>query len=474
MITQALQQRLKDGIEIAKGLSSNHEGQPFYSRPIFIKVQEYIRTFASGMGADKRWVIMLGLRGVGKSTILAQTYLHLIKSGVDPKYILYFSVDQIDVSGYTLAQYIAAYEAFLGQSLETVKEQVYFLIDETQTEKDWGKILKTLYDRNRNFFLFTTGSSALELQASPDVARRSLFEKLYPLSFSEYRMIKHNVLPPRGLKAKINDALYASENAVRCFESLRTLEAQVNEYWSDVQESEQESYLRTGMFPFAVQYANPEPAYQQIDTVIDRIINADLTAIRRFDPETIAKIKNIVVYMSDKDVVAVHKMASLIGMHAITATNVMDALTQAELIIKIPPIGSSTSKAKKPAKFFFMSANMRTAIAKLFSIKIDPDVLKGHLLEDYSALHFYREFIGRRRGTVTYDTTQGRADFVLDITSGNRIAVEIGNISKGIAQALATVQERKCQYGLVINKDRLALSEDGTVVSIPHKFFFLA
>lgn len=471
---EILQQRTKDGEAIARGLSSDRDGNPFFSRPIFLKVKEYIRTFKSGLGSDRRWIIMLGLRGVGKSTILAQTYLHLRNSGVDPKHILYFSVDQIEVSGYTLVQYIAAYEEYLGQSLETIKEQVYFLIDETQTDKGWGKILKTVYDRNKNFFIFTTGSSALELQASPDVARRSSFEKLYPLSFSEYRMLKYRSLPTKGLKSAIGDALYYSTNAKSCFEALKAIEPRVDAYWADVEEGERESYLKTGMFPFAVQYTNPELAYLQLDAVIDRVINADLTSIRSFDHETVDKIKKIIVYISDKDVVAIKKMGDLIGMHAITATNVMDALAKAELVIKIPPIGSSTTKVRKPAKYLFMSSNIRAALVKLFSIKVDAEELKGNLLEDFSALHYYREFVGRGRGILTYDTTEGRADFILDIVSGNRLAIEIGSKSKGIVQAMRTVENRNCNYGLVINERRLSIDGDEKIVSVPHKFFFLA
>ena len=233
----------------------------------------------------------------------------------------------------------------------------------------------------------------------------------------------------------------------------------------------------TGMFPFTVQYVNPESAFTQLNSVIDKIINDDLRAIKSFEPETVEKIKSIIVYLSDKDVISIVKMAGLVCMHPITATNVMEALTKAELLIKVPPLGSSSSKIKKvrkAAKFLFMSPNMRAALAKVYSIKADPYELKGYLLEDFAALHFYREFVGRGRGILTYDTTENRADFILDIVSGNRLAIEIGNKEKGVTQVWNTLEERKCDYGIVINQDRLSICEKQTVVSVPHKFFFLA
>ena len=36
----------------------------------------------------------------------------------------------------------------------------------------------------------------------------------------------------------------------------------------------------TGMFPFTVQYVNPESAFTQLNSVIDKIINDDLRQSR--------------------------------------------------------------------------------------------------------------------------------------------------------------------------------------------------
>jgi len=466
-------QKIKDGPAHAKGLATDVDGREYLGRNMFVKSKKYLVDFLRGQ-ADLRWLIMIGLRGVGKSTILAQSYLELLKCGVGAENILYFSVDQIEVAGYSLAQFLRAFEEYKGKSFDLISEKTFLLIDETQTEGQWGKILKSVYDRNKNIFIFCTGSSALELQSNSDIVRRSQMEKLYPLSFVEFQMIKNRKLPKKDLKKKLHQALYYSESGTECFTRLQSLEAEVKSYWSAVLPDQLERYFTIGTLPFTAGYKDNVTAYTQINGLIDRIINSDLVAIKRFDPSTLKKVKQIALYLSDKDVVSINALAQDLGMHAITATGVMDALAQAELVIKIPPHGSSSTKVRKPAKFLFMSPNIRAALINIYSIKVDPMDFKGQLMEDLAALHYYREFINPGTGVLTYEATKNRADFLLSIKGGGLIAIEIGSGRKGIGQALNSVQDRKCKYGLSINIDRLSISDDKLVVSVPHSFFFLA
>ncbi|MFZ2681789.1 MAG: AAA family ATPase [Patescibacteria group bacterium] len=468
-----VKQRLENGPIIAKGLATDSTGREYFERHMFVKSKQYVKDFLTNK-SDIRWLIMIGLRGVGKSTIMAQTYLELIRNGVEKEDILYFSVDQIEVAGFTLNEVLEAFETIKGVSLEGLRNRTFILIDETQTDSNWGKILKAVFDKNKKIFIFCTGSSALELQANPDIARRSKLEKLYPLSFVEYQLIKNRIFPKKGLKNKLREALYYSDSAEECFTRLEVLKNEVDEYWSQVDQTQVEHYFEIGTLPFTATYTDTMTAYNQINGLIDRIINNDLVAIKRFDPETLKKIKQIALYLSDKDVVSIVKLAQDIKMHPITVTGVMDALVQAELIIKVPPQGSSTAKARKPAKFLFMTPNIRAALIKVYSIKVDPLDFKGCLMEDIAALHFYREFVNPGTGILTYEAAENRADFILTPQRSKPIAIEVGSGDKGTAQARNTANDRGCKYGLTINKDRLSICDDLLVVSVPHSYFLLA
>lgn len=44
---------------------------------------------------SKRFIVMPGLRGVGKSTILYQLYSYLIENSIESENILYLDVDEL-------------------------------------------------------------------------------------------------------------------------------------------------------------------------------------------------------------------------------------------------------------------------------------------------------------------------------------------------------------------------------------------
>lgn len=72
-------------------------------------------------------------------------------------------------------------------------------LDEVQYDKTWGLALKSLYDRTDKVFIFSTGSAALMLNTNADIARRTVFEKMQPLSFTEYLKIAHGKEEIKGL-----------------------------------------------------------------------------------------------------------------------------------------------------------------------------------------------------------------------------------------------------------------------------------
>lgn len=474
MVRRYLEKRITESVIIATNKTTDYSGKSFSSRQIAIRTEMLLRDFLIGRGGDERWISLIGLRGVGKSTILAQSYLYLINNGVQADDIVYVSVDQLQVQGFDLMGVVNAFEEIKGVSLDALTDKTFFLIDETQEQENWARVLKTLHDRNKNIFIFSTGSSALQLQADADVTRRTTPEKLYPLNFAEYNLIRNGRYPIAKLKSRLRQALYQSQSASECYARVLELQSEVDSYWEGTDETtEVPTYLMSGMFPFVVNHKNPELCFDRIREVVDKVAESDISAIRRFDPETIKKVPAVLVYLCDKDVLSVNKTSRDLGMNAITLDALLKALEESELLIKVPPVGSSTSKVKKPSKFLFMSPNIRAALIRTYSIKSDPMELKGHLLEDLVALHLYRDFVGRGTGRVTYDTKAHHADFILQLANGNKIAIEVGHDKRSVEQALNTVEDRKCMYGITYNSTRLSICSNEKVVSIPHKYLLL-
>lgn len=139
---------------------------------------------------------IIGLRRVGKSTILKQIAGELLGRGVKKENIFYFLFD------YTLQP---QNEKFLNEVLETyfseikkvsypsLRETVYIFLDEIQYIDNWQSALKRFYDlSSKNIKFIITGSQSLLLK---NKHRESLAGRIFdfylpPLSFREFLRLK--------------------------------------------------------------------------------------------------------------------------------------------------------------------------------------------------------------------------------------------------------------------------------------------
>ncbi|MEK7635189.1 MAG: AAA family ATPase [Patescibacteria group bacterium] len=441
-------------------------------RHAVIRIKKYVKDFLSGQ-RDFRWVVVPGLRGVGKTTVMAQVFLSMKRSTHLKNSFLYMSVDDLVTRGLSLNDAIDAYESILGKPFEKLDFPILFFIDEVQQDKNWAAILKSLHDRAKNsVFIFCTGSSALSLQSNPDVARRAQFEKLYPLSFGEYEMIKNNIFPQSGLKEKIKDALYGAKDAEDAYTRLKPLEPNVNSQWSRFDRADIDEYLLNGTLPFTLKAITPN-TYDNINILLDRIIDKDIKELGQFDTATLSAIKRLLFILADSDVMSVNKVSSLVQLSYNTVMAVLDALEKAELMIRVPAQGSKASQARKPAKYLFMSPALRSALLSVSGVENTYLTRKGKYLEDIAALHFYREFVAPHIGSLTHDPSQGSADFIIQIADKKQIAFEVGLGRKNFEQVKITMKNFKMDFGVVVCPTDLILSKEDNVLKMPLGYFLL-
>lgn len=71
-LIQTNPQRLKNNIEFPTG-------EKYPTRHAFVRLQKYVTDFMKG-NREQRWVIMPGLRGVGKTTLLSQIYFYCLEN----------------------------------------------------------------------------------------------------------------------------------------------------------------------------------------------------------------------------------------------------------------------------------------------------------------------------------------------------------------------------------------------------------
>ena len=232
-------------------------GNPI-NRTIFSDLERRLLSFVDGSQPGSQWIIMPGLRGVGKTILLSQLYSHPRLTDSPNKF--YLSLDSPTIQSLKYQDLLGAIESRLGGQSHSVKDKVFLFLDEIHFwPGDWSLALKVLYDSFPQLFIVCTGSSALSLNLNPDSARRASVVHVPPLSLTEYILLEAQVrirkLSAGGddsgdidwlnqisqhfrersgsdLSGQLTLALFGSSSASQVYDRLRGLQPSLDNYWS--------------------------------------------------------------------------------------------------------------------------------------------------------------------------------------------------------------------------------------------------
>lgn len=454
-----------------EALIFNDQGNKLPHRDVYNTLFGYMQEFTEGK-SEPRWVAVAGLRGVGKTTLLAQLYTNF---QTENNAKLYIPLDRATSLGFSLNDILAAYEELLGISFEKLQRPTYLFLDEVHYQKDWAVSVKAgIYDRSRKVFILATGSSAVALEKNADVARRMVLDKLYPLGFTEYIHAKFNKTLPEGVSKRIHQALFFSESAEEVYQKLQQERGVVTSFWTGIEQFEIDRYLKYGTLPFALSHTNESLIYQSIGKVMDDIIEKDVTQLNAFDKPTLSKLSQLLYAISGADTVSLVKLGQTIDLDPKTITQALDTLEKTAVLLRIYPYGAHYSQVKKPSKYLFTSSAYRAMYYNLIGSVEQYDNYKGRLLEDIVGMYLTKAFASNIGVSLSYDGRAGGADFILSIKpQGEKIVIEAGTGRKGTRQAVYTLKHIKGKYGLIISPSQLTLHIEDNCVVIPLEYFLL-
>ncbi|RME59105.1 MAG: ATP-binding protein [Candidatus Dadabacteria bacterium] len=453
------------------------DGRKYLKRFFYYRLEKHIRRFLDA--GEPRWVIVPGLRGVGKTTILAQLYFSY-KEKFKGR-VLYVSLDEVvgKLRG-DLYGVLDAYEELLGESFHSLTENVLLLVDEVHFDPTWQGALKSLYDKSRRVFIIATGSSAIAANRSADAARRSLVEKIYPLKFTEYIMLAESLKGggsthfPSKLGNSIWSALFESENATEVFTGLKNLEKDVQGYWEKVDSYSIERYIKYYSLPSVLLLSDDTEIYKNLNGMVDRIVEKDLGVVGSFSKAILAQIPSLLFLVASTDIRSLAQFAKdLRDIDVKTLINIFSALEDAELLLRIYPFSHSAPKrVRKPSKYLFLASSIRAALIHLIDSRAVDLRHKGKLLEDTVGMYLCRHISNIVGASLSYDASKGGADFIVEVGE-KKIAIEVGWNKKDNSQVIKTLKKTKAHYGLVITNSPLLLKSSDNVATVPLEFFFL-
>ncbi|MBE6251589.1 MAG: ATP-binding protein [Bacteroidales bacterium] len=236
-----------------------------YAKKLKAVSTDFVRYLYDQINWDSQLIVIMGARGVGKTTMVLQRILMTDAK----KESLYVSADNTFFAGNTLYDIATKFAQQGGKVL---------YIDEVHKYQDWSKEVKMMYDFLPGLKVVITGSSILELirGTDADLSRRAIRYKLEGLSFREYL----------NFSLGLNIPAYSLEEIL---EGKVELPAEVKYPLAHFKE-----YLTKGYFPFFKQ----DDYYQRLENVINQTMEVDIPAYAKMNVSTSRKLKQLLYVIS--------------------------------------------------------------------------------------------------------------------------------------------------------------------------------
>ena len=315
-----------------------------------------------------RAVVLMGPRRVGKTVLATHCIQGLIDSGVDPKRILYVSVDAPTYTNIPLEHFLTMF-----RSLNSIgdEDRIFVVFDEVQYLPQWERHLKTLVDRMPHARFIASGSAAaaLKLASSESGAGRFTDFMLPPLTFAEYL----------AFIDREEELITRSPN---------------NHYTSSPDfiglNNEFANYINYGGYPEAVfsQDVRSDAARYIKNDVIEKVLLRDLPQLYGIQNiQELNKLFTALAYQTGQET-SLEKLSSLSGITKPTILRYIEYLEKAFLLFRVKRIDNNAKSFQRERSFkvHLTNPSMRAA---LFSPVSQEEKQFGHLVETAILSQFF-------------------------------------------------------------------------------------
>jgi predicted AAA+ superfamily ATPase len=292
------------------------------------------RYLINQINLKNRLIVILGARGVGKTTLLLQLAKKMNQE------VLYVALDDLFFSDNTLYSLAEEFQKIGGRIL---------LLDEVHKYPNWSREIKLIYDDFNELQIIFTSSSILDIyKGESDLSRRAISYHLKSLSFREYLLFYEKIeLPTFTLKQIMEEHTQITLNLTQQIKPFKYLK----------------TFIETGAYPYYNN--NPSEYYQQILNTINLILDVDIQSITSLNYDTISKLKRLLYVIATNVPFTpnISKLSERIGVHRNVLVQALQLLDRAELIHSLYNQNISISSLTKPNKIWLRNTNLNYAIS---------------------------------------------------------------------------------------------------------------
>ena len=305
----------------------------------------YKRYLLQEPGLFKRFCVILGPRGVGKTTAMIQHLLDLATGDLFSPNILYVQADHFLIRDRNLYEIAEHFDNFGGNAV---------CFDEIHKYPDWSLELKSIADTFPKLKILASGSSALEItRASHDVSRRALHINMWGMSFREYLELYLGItLPAYNLEAILKDHVPMANDIVD-----RLGEAKILAHFK--------SYLKHGYYPFYYDDQDEAVFFRILNQNLHTTLESDLLAVHpSLTGNSIKKINKLIRVISSSvpfspDLRKLSELTDISDQR--TLKTYLKYLEDAGLIIGLCRTPRGLRSMEKPEKIFLNNPNLMYA-----------------------------------------------------------------------------------------------------------------
>ena len=456
-----------------------YKNKKFNKRSDYDNIIDYVDNFLNGNNLN-RFLVLPGLRDVGKTTILFQIYEYLFKEkNMNPQNILYFSCDRLKRTGNTDIFEVVNYycETFHNSIIETLSQPVFILIDESQYDTNWAFNGKLIFDGSKNIFMIFSGSSALKLSNNPDAARRILNMPIYPLTYHEHLKLKYG-----NFKNNLSDSIIQmifngeTQNSAQIERGMIDIYSHLQNY--DV--SEWKNYLQFGGFPSSF-YQNSNDITKKMVDMVEKVVTTDMNNIEGINSNTQNLAFQILNYFAFQNPGEVSKgsLSNLFDVKIPLVTKVLNILEKTQLIFHIEAFTSSVKRTTKPHEYFFATPSLKHNIALDVGNALleDETAFFGKLLENYVASSFHDL---DNKSNISYKTyyddskkrsSDKNVDFIVQRGLEKPIPIEVSCGDKDKSQIKRAMKKYNSSHGIIISNTYPNIVKNDNIIYIPLEVF---
>lgn len=228
-----------------------------------------------------RFGLLIGPRGVGKTTFLIQQLLQAADNNPLSPAVLYIPTDHFLIGQSSLYDIAESFYQMGGKVIA---------FDEIHQSPTWSSALKSIFDTFPQMVIMASGSSALKTrQGTHDLSRRAVVRTMPGYSFREYLELEHQLSLP-------------------CFSLLELLDQSVEIIHEILKKIEGNSlkilplfkeYLRVGYYPYYRQFNDANLYYITLEQNMLYTLDTDLPMIYpSLTGYSIRKMKQLMSYIA--------------------------------------------------------------------------------------------------------------------------------------------------------------------------------